>query len=61
MQCLPLSLALSLVGKEIGFLGVKLMQVMIESGIWILRLWRLVLAHLTAVRSVCAPSQVYGT
>jgi hypothetical protein len=61
MLYLPLSLALLYVGKETGFVDVKLMHVMIKSGIWILRLWRLVLAQLTAIRSVCAPSQVYGT
>jgi hypothetical protein len=33
---LPLSLGLLYVGKEIGYVDVKLMQVMIESGIWIL-------------------------
>jgi len=48
MLYLPLSLGLLYVGKEIGFVDVKLMQVMIEPGIWILRLWYLVLAQLTA-------------
>ena len=50
MLYLPLSLDVLYVGKEIGFVDVNIMQVMIESGIWNLRLWHLVLGQLTDYR-----------